>query len=278
MKDLAGRVAVVTGAGSGIGRAVAGLLSAQGMKVALADVEATALDDAVQQLRSAGRDVIGVRTDVADRAQLERLAETVMQQWGAVHVVHNNAGVVRGGLVGEIPQETWDWVLGVDLWSVIWGCQIFLPLIRASGGGHIVNTASVAGLQGPATIAPYSVAKFGVVGLTESLRAELDAAKEPIGASVLCPGAVNTKIVFSDRNQPSTVARNELSNTEKQFQDRAGKMLATLGKDPAEVAEMVLHAIVNNKFWIITHPDWIDVMERRVQAMRTGDLVQGSGG
>jgi len=278
MESLQGKVAVVTGAASGIGRAVAGLLCAQGMKVALADIAPAALANAVEELGRDGHDVLGVPTDVTRREQIQTLADTVMEHFGAVHVVHNNAGVVRGGALAEIPQATWDWVLGVDLWSVIWGCQIFLPLIRACGGGHIVNTASTAGIQAANAIAPYSVAKFGVVGLTETLRMELDANAEPIGASVLCPGAVNTKIVFSDRNQPAEVARHDLNDAERKFQARAGQMLATQGKDPAEVAALVLDAIVTNKFWIITHPEWIDVMEARVRGMRTGQLVQGWGG
>ncbi len=278
METLSGRVGVVTGAASGIGKAVATALCAEGMKVALADIEQGALDAAVAELTDAGHDVVGIRTDVSQREQIEALAATVVDRWGAVHVVHNNAGVVRGGALTEIPRATWEWVLGVDLWSVIWGTEIFLPLLRAAGEGHIVNTASTAGLQAANTIAPYSVAKFGVVALTETLRMELDAGHEPIGASVLCPGAVNTKIVFSDRNQPEAVARHALSDTEKTFQSRAGGMLANQGKDPADIAAMVVDAITHNKFWIITHADWFDVMEARVRGMRTGQLVQGFGG
>jgi NAD(P)-dependent dehydrogenase (short-subunit alcohol dehydrogenase family) len=278
MDTVQGRVAVVTGAASGIGKAVATTLARQGMKVALADVERGALDTAVAELAAAGHEVIGVPTDVTKRDQLQALADAVIAKWGAVHVVHNNAGVVRGGKLCEIPAATWEWVLGVDLMSVIWGVEIFLPLIRATGEGHIVNTASVAGLQAGHTIGPYNVAKFGVVALSETLRMELDLGKEPIGASVLCPGAVNTQIVFSDRNQPAETARHALSAAEQQFQARAGHLLATSGLDPMDVAGMVLDAILTNKFWIITHPAWIDVMEARVQGMRTGDLVQGAGG
>jgi len=278
VKTLEGRVAVVTGAASGIGKAVAAALCGEGMKVALADIEPTALDAAVSELAAGGHDVIGVTTDVSDKSQIEALAIKVLDTWGVVHVVHNNAGVVRGGRLADIPQETWDWVLGVDLWSVIWGTQVFLPHLRAAGEGHIINTASTAGLQSANAIAPYSVAKFGVVALTETLRMELDAGNEPIGASVLCPGAVNTNIVSSTRNQPESAARNELSRTERAFTERAGQMLATQGKDPAEVAAMVVDAIVTNRFWIITHPEWLDVMEARARGMRSGELVQGFGG
>jgi NAD(P)-dependent dehydrogenase (short-subunit alcohol dehydrogenase family) len=278
MDQFEGKIAVVTGAASGIGRAVAQALCSRGMKVALADIEPAALERAVAELRAAGHTVIGRRTDVSQRADIEGLAEAVVTEWGAIHVAHNNAGVVRGGSLAEIPQATWDWVLGVDLWSVIWGTEIFLRHIRAAGGGHILNTASTAGLQAANSIAPYSVAKFGVVALTETLRMELDANQEPIGATVLCPGAVNTQIVFSDRNQPADVAQHALSDTEKAFQARAGTTLATRGMDPTDVAALVVDAIEHNKFWIVTHSEWITVMEARVRGMATGDLVQGFGG
>jgi NAD(P)-dependent dehydrogenase (short-subunit alcohol dehydrogenase family) len=278
MKDLQGRVAVVTGAGSGIGKAVATRLARAGMKVAMADIEQAALDKAVAELRGAGHTVIGVRCDVGDRDQIAALADATVAEWGAVHVVHNNAGVVRGGAVAEIPAATWDWVLGVDLWSVIWGCEIFLPLIRAAGEGHIVNTASVAGLQAAPDIAPYNVAKSGVIALTETLQMELTSRNEAIGATVLVPGAVNTQIVFSDRNQPTDLARTALSDAEQNFRKRAGTRLAAEGMDPAEVADMVHDAIVGNRFWIITHAGWFDVMQQRLDGMRAGLLVQGKGG
>lgn len=278
MKDLQGRVAVVTGAGSGIGRAVAVRLSDAGMKVVLADIEQKALDEAVGELRAKGRPVLGVKCDVSERDAVVALADAAVAEFGAVHVVHNNAGVVRGGAIAEIPAATWEWVLGVDLWSVIWGCEIFLPLIRRAGEGHIVNTASVAGVQAAPDIAPYNVAKSGVIALTETLQMELTARNEPISASVLVPGAVNTRIVFSDRNQPGVLAATALSEEERRFQERAGTRLASEGMDPAAVADMVHDAILERKFWILTHPDWIDVLARRVDGMRSGELVQGKGG
>ena len=202
MDDLQGRVAVVTGAASGIGKAVATALAGEGMKVVLADIEQVALDAAVAGLADAGHEVLGVRTDVSDAASIDALAAATIERFGAVHVVHNNAGVVAAGAVEELGLDTWEWVLGVDLWSVIYGVRTFLPLIKEAGEGHIVSTASVAGLQASAGIGPYNVAKFGVVALSETVRAELDAAKSPIGCSVLCPGAVDTQIVQADRNRP----------------------------------------------------------------------------
>ncbi len=172
MRDLGGKVAVVTGAASGIGRATATRLAEEGMKVVMADIEEAALEGAVAELAGAGHEVLGVPTDVSDWEAVSRLADSTMKAFGGVNVVHNNAGVVVSGPVAELTLADWEWVLGVDLWSVVYGVKAFLPLIRKAGEGHIVNTASTAGLQASETIAPYNVAKFGVVALTETLRAE----------------------------------------------------------------------------------------------------------
>lgn len=279
MKNFKDKVAVVTGAASGIGRATATRFAQQGMKVVLADIEEAALDDAVGALTSAGHDVIGVPTDVAKFEAIETLAEKTVAAFGQVNIVHNNAGVVVSGPVDGLSLSDWEWVLGVDLWSVIYGVKVFLPLIRAAGEGHIVNTASTAGLQASATIAPYNVAKFGVVALTETVRIELE--NEPdISASVLCPGAINTRIVSSKRNRDAASARDhEASAQEKNFEDNAGALLAQRGKDPSEVADLVLAAIENDEFWILTHPEWKTVMTDRVAAMvRDNALHRGFGG
>lgn len=276
MEQLEGRVGVVTGAASGIGRAVATALATEGMKVVLADIEQAALDVTVAELTGAGHDVLCVRTDVSSWASVEALAEATLQRYGAVHVVHNNAGVVAAGPVEEITLDTWQWVLGVDLWSVIYGIKAFLPLIKAQGEGHVISTASTAGLQSAAGIAPYNVAKFGVVALSETLRMELDAEGSPIGCSVLCPGAVNTQIAASRRNRPA-IDHHE-NEVEERFVDRAGQMLATRGKDPRDVAAMVVDAIRTNRFWIVTHPAWHDVLTARVAAMPSGALAQGFAG
>jgi NAD(P)-dependent dehydrogenase (short-subunit alcohol dehydrogenase family) len=275
MEQLDGKVAVVTGAASGIGRAVATALAAEGMRVALADIEADALDRTVAELSDAGHDVIGVPTDVSSGPAIEALADATLQRFGTVHVVHNNAGVVAGGLVEDLSLQTWEWVLGVDLWSVIHGVRTFLPILKANDDGHIVNTASTAGIQAAAGIAPYNVAKFGVVALSETVRVELERAGSAVGCSVLCPGAVNTQIVFADRNRPG--GRLEGDEVHASFQARAGKNLAEHGKDPAEVAAMVIDAIRTNRFWIVTHPGWFEVMAARAAAMPDGQLVQGRG-
>ena len=280
MKEFAGKVAVVTGAASGIGLATASRFAQAGMKVVMADIQEDALATAVKSLGNMGHEVLGVPTDVSKWDAIQALAEKTMSEFGAVHVVHNNAGVVVSGPIAELTIADWEWVLGVDLWSVIYGIKAFLPLIRQTGEGHIVNTASTAGLQASGSIGPYNVAKFGVVALTETLRLELDAEDSPISASVLCPGAINTQIVYSKRNRDKESAKDHQSSAqEKRFEESAGALLAEKGKDPAIVADMVFNAIVNDDFWILTHPDWKNVLNQRVAALvKDNSLYSGFGG
>ena len=278
MQDFQGRVAVVTGAGSGIGLASATRFAEEGMKVVLADIQQDALDLAVASLQQAGHDVIGVRTDVSQCEQIQRLADQAITAYGKVNVVHNNAGVVRAGTLEELTLEDWQWVLGVDLWSVIYGTKIFLPLVKRAGEGHIINTSSSAGLQATANIGPYNVAKFGVVGLTETLRLELIEDDSPVGASVLCPGAVQTRICESDRNRQATgLAAGGASATDQTFKDMAGPIVEA-GMAPADVAGMIIDAIRNNDFWILTHPEWKKVMQQRIAGLQKNQLVTGFGG
>ncbi len=275
MQEFEGRVAVVTGAASGIGFATASRLAQEGMRVVLADIERGPLADAVAKLEKAGREVLGVPTDVSQWDDLQNLAERSIAAFGKVNVVHNNAGVVRAGRMEELSLSDWEWVLGVDLWSVIYGVKTFLPLIREAGEGHIVNTASSAGLQASPEIGPYNVAKFGVVALTETLQMELAAEKSPIGASVLCPGAIATRIAESERNRTEATADTE---TNQRFTEMAGKIVSK-GHSPESVAELVFEGIRDQAFWILTHPDWIDVLRRRVEGMENGRrLVSGFGG
>lgn len=280
MKDLNGRVAVVTGAASGIGKATATRLAEEGMKVVLSDIEEAALEKAVQELKDRNFEVIGVPTDVSRNEAIEALAEETMSTFGAVNVVHNNAGVVVSGPIEELSLSDWEWVLGVDLWSVIYGVRTFLPLIKETGDGHIVNTASTAGLQASGSIAPYNVAKFGVVALTETLRVELDDANCGVSASVLCPGAINTQIVMSKRNRdPESAQDHKASAQEEAFEKNAGALLAQQGKDPSEVAGMIVNAIVKDEFWILTHDDWKNVLQERVAAIaKDNSLYRGFGG
>ena len=275
MDDFEGKVAVVTGAGSGIGLATATRLAELGMRVVLADIERSALDAAVSKLEGQGREVIGVETDVSKLDAIERLAEATLGAFGQVHVLHNNAGVVRAGRLAELSVADWEWVLGVDLWSVIYGVKTFLPLIREAGEGHIINTASSAGLQSSPDIGPYNVAKFGVVALTETLQLELRAEKSAIGASVLCPGAIATRITESERNRPDVAEETE---TSRRFSAGAAKIVGK-GHSPESVADLIVAAIREKQFWILTHPEWIDVLKKRVEGMEDGRrLVSGFGG
>ena len=278
MNQFKDRVAVVTGAASGIGLATATCLATEGMNVVLADIQEDALETAVSKLKKSGHEVCGVLTDVSKPDQIQALADETVARYGKVNIVHNNAGVVRAGSLEELSLEDWDWVMNVDLWSVIHGVRVFLPLVKASGEGHIINTASSAGLQATPNIGPYNVAKFGVIALTETLKLELEEVGSPIGASVLCPGAVATRICESDRNREATgVGAGINSDTENSFKAAAG-LIVDAGLAPAQVAELVVAAIRSGAFWILPHRQWIDVMQERVNGMESGGLVTGFGG
>ena len=220
MEHFEGKVAVVTGAASGIGRAMADAFVAEGMKVVLADVEHEPLEAAAAELRERGGDVFAVLADVREPAEVDRIGAAAMDVFGALHVACNNAGVSGGGLSWEIDLETWRWILDVDLWGVIHGVRTFTPLIIGSGGGHIVNTASMAGLSSNPGMSPYNVAKHGVVTLSETMYVELEMTHPEVGISVLCPGWVRTRIAESDRNQPAAVAAAQAARSLVSFSGR----------------------------------------------------------
>lgn len=261
MDSLSGKVAVVTGAASGIGLGMARALAAAEMKVMLADIEAPVLEQAVEKLRAEGAQVASVVCDVSDRASVEAAAEATLDAFGRVHVLCNNAGVSSGGLVDELPQEDWDWVIGVNYLGVLHGCQAFLPHIkRQQEGGHVVNTSSMAGLLASmAGWGPYNSTKFAVVGLTEVLRRE---GKQGGGfsASALCPGGVNTNIFDSPRNRPARFGP-QRSKVAYGDENLAAELRQAL--DPAVVGELVVEAIRADRLFVFTDPRFRGMVERR---------------
>jgi NAD(P)-dependent dehydrogenase (short-subunit alcohol dehydrogenase family) len=207
MKDFQGKVAVVTGAASGIGRALAGKSAQEGMKVVLADVEERALKQAEEELQASGAQVLAVRTDVSQADEVEALAQKTFDTYGAVHLLFNNAGVSAGTTVWESSLADWQWVLGVNLWGVIHGIHFFVPRMLAQDSeGHIVNTASGFGLVSSSGAGIYKVSKHGIVTLSETLALELAARGAKLKASVLCPSFVSTRIMDAERNRPPALA------------------------------------------------------------------------
>lgn len=283
--DLRGRVAVVTGAASGIGRAMAERFAAEGMRVVLADVERPALEAAVTGLRAAGAEVLAVPTDVADAGQVDALARATVDAFGAVHVVCNNAGVGGGGQLWEVPLDDWRWVLGVNLWGVVHGIRSFVPLLLDQGEGHVVNTASMAGLTSPPFMGPYNVAKHGVVTLSETLHAELAMRGSSVGVTVLCPGWVRTRIADSERNRPAgtgdatgaAVGGPPAPGTDREvFRDVLRGFLAA-GMDPSDVAAEVVDAVRTGRFYVLTHREWAEVVRRRAAAIADGTAPLAGG-
>ena len=270
MERLRDRVAVVTGAASGIGRALGRRFAAEGMHVVLADVEAGPLAEVEQELTANGAQVLAQVCDVAREESVRALADAALVRFGAVHVVCNNAGVVTAGPTHELSQQDWDWVMGVNLWGPIYGVRAFLPILLRQDEAHILSTASTAGLVAGAAIAPYNVSKFGVVALMETLAREL--AQTKVGVSVLCPGPINTRIPQAERNRPVDKQVHNETVEERRFYAAAGPMLAG-GMDPAEVAGLVIRAIRENRFWILTHPEWKDILRRRVELLAASDAL-----
>jgi NAD(P)-dependent dehydrogenase (short-subunit alcohol dehydrogenase family) len=275
MEDFQGKVAVVTGAASGIGRAMATAFAAEGMRLVLADVEPGPLEEAAEELRSGGADVFAVTADVSQPVDVDRIGTAAMDVFGAVHVACNNAGVSGGGLSWEIDLETWRWILDVDLWGVIHGVRTFTPLIIASGGGHIVNTASMAGLTSNPGMGPYNVAKHGVVTLSETMYVELQMTHPEVGVSVLCPGWVRTRIHESERNRPDEIdgIGVEVAETDEgmaALKDMVAGWIAE-GLQPAYVASLVVAAIREQRFYVLTHPEWQGMVRDRVDRMLSGE-------
>ncbi len=270
MEQFRDRVAVVTGAASGIGRALAGRCAREGMKVVMADIEQQALDRAAGEIRSAGAQVLAVRTDVSQLAEIQALASKTIEAFGAVHLLFNNAGV--GGVTRTIWETTpadWQWVLGVNLWSVIYGVQTFTPImLKQNEECYIVNTASIAGLIAGPGLGAYKVSKPGVVTLSETLAAELEERKAKIHVSVLCPAWVQTRIAETERNRPANL-QNESAELRPQEAAAAQAVMQLVqnGIPAAQVADIVFDALRENRFYILTHPESRAWIQARMQAI-----------
>lgn len=265
MEELAGKTAVITGGASGIGRAFAERFGAEGMRLVLADIDADSLETAVEELLAAGVDTTGVVTDVTDATQVQALADAALEACGAVHLVCNNAGVAPLRPMLEMDLDTWRWLFEVNVMGVIHGVAVFAPLLVDQGVGHIVNTASVAGLIAAPGLGGYSATKHAVVGLSESLWHEL--VGTGVGVSVVCPSIVRTQIFDSERARPTHWGGPEGWSERK---ERYQTVVEAVGTPPEAVADAVAHAVVEDRLWVLTHDEVKPALSARVQGMLDG--------
>jgi NAD(P)-dependent dehydrogenase (short-subunit alcohol dehydrogenase family) len=266
--DLRARGAVVTGGASGIGRALAIGLAREGARVVVADLDERGMDDVVRQIGARGGEAVAVRTDVSDRAAVDALADRAFEVFGGVHVLCNNAGVATHGGLEAATHRDWQWVLGVNLWGVIHGIEAFVPrMIAQQAPGHIVNTASMAGLIATRGLGVYNTSKYAVVGLSETLAKDLKPYR--IGVSVLCPMGVETQIRASARHRPPALTNEQEAAAEPV--ELIGRTLA-----PETVAEMVLAAIRDNRLYVITHDEGLEPLRRRFERMEQSILDRKS--
>jgi len=259
LPDLDGKVAVVTGGASGIGKGIATRLVAEGARVVIADIQRDAMEATAAEIGATG-----VQTDVSDPASVDALARTVLGRYGAVHVVCNNAGIGPLAPVADLTLDDWRWMLGVNLWGVIHGVTTFLPVLKQNReGGHIVNTASMAGLVAGPRLGAYAVAKYGVVGLTEVLAAELAADNSRVGVSVLCPGTVHTNIGTSSRNRPAGLPDAGFKDIDIELEDNPRYRWIY----PEDAGAVVVRAIKRGDLYALTHPDWYPLVAERHEAI-----------
>jgi NAD(P)-dependent dehydrogenase (short-subunit alcohol dehydrogenase family) len=272
MKDFQNKVAVITGGANGFGREFANIGARLGMKLVLADVQQDALDKTGAELEAQGAQVLAMRCDVRKAEQVQALADATMQKFGAVHLVFNNAGVGSGGLVWENSLADWEWVLGVNLWGVVHGVRTFTPLMLETAKkepgyqGHIVNTASMAGLLNAPNMGIYNVSKHAVVSLSETLYHDLQLINAPIGASVLCPYFVPTGISQSQRNRPDDVKEEgNLTASQRAAQAVSEKAVSSGKVSAAQVAERTFDAIRDGQFYIYSHPQALGNVQTRME-------------
>jgi NAD(P)-dependent dehydrogenase (short-subunit alcohol dehydrogenase family) len=260
LTSLTDRTAVVTGGASGIGRALALLFAREGANVVVADLDEAGMADTVAAVTRAGRRGLGVKTDVSRLAEVQALADRAFGDFGAVHVLCNNAGVALWGGLESVTHKDWEWAMGVNLWGVIHGVEAFVPrMVASQQPGHVVNTASMAGLIASQGLGIYNTTKYAVVGLSETLQKDLRG--YDIGVSVLCPMGVHTQIRQSERNRPIAL-RNATT-------ERDGRAVELIGRylPPEHVAERVLRAIYANRLYVITHEEGLTPLKRRFERM-----------
>ena len=271
--DFRNKTAVLTGAGSGFGLECARIAASLGMNLVLADVQRDALDKAADEMRSAGAPVLAVRLDVSNAADMESFGQAVQERFGAPHLVFNNAGIAAGGLIWETSVKDWEWVLGVNVMGVAHGVRVFTPMMLEAAGrdpayrGHIVNTASMAGLLSPPNMGVYNVSKHAVVSLSETLYQDLSLVTDQIGASVLCPFFVPTGITRSQRNRPLELQESVAKPTKSQLIGEAmiEKAVGSGKVSAADVARLVFDAVAANRFYIYSHPKAIKSVQTRLE-------------
>jgi NAD(P)-dependent dehydrogenase (short-subunit alcohol dehydrogenase family) len=273
--DFKGKTAVLTGAGSGFGLACARIGAQLGMKLVLVDVQQDSLAAATAELQGAGAEVLAMQRDVSNAVQMDELGQAVKARFGAPHLVFNNAGVGSGGLIWENTVKDWEWVLGVNLMGVVHGVRVFTPMmleaaaLSPSWRGHIVNTASMAGLLNPPNMGVYNVSKHAVVSLSETLYQDLRLVTEQVSASVLCPYFVATGIGESQRNRPAALAAAQATRSQQVQQAMTGKAVGSGKVSAAEVAQRVFDAVAAEQFYIYSHPQALGAVQTRMQ-----DIVQ----
>jgi NAD(P)-dependent dehydrogenase (short-subunit alcohol dehydrogenase family) len=269
VKEFRDKVAVITGAASGIGRGIAERCVQEGMKVVLADVDQMTLAQTERELKGTDAGILAVRTDVSKSGDIEALAQKTLDAFGAAHVLFNNAGVGAGTTVWESTLADWEWVMGVNLWGVIYGVRTFVPImLKQADECHVVNTASMAGLISGPALGIYKVTKHGVVSLSETLCHELAAIESNIKVSVLCPAVVNTRIMDSERNRPpelqNALAVESVNPAVAQSEKTLCRLIKT-GWSPLQVAEAVFDGIRNERFYILTHESWKPLVQKRME-------------
>jgi NAD(P)-dependent dehydrogenase (short-subunit alcohol dehydrogenase family) len=273
IQDFKGKTAVLTGAGSGFGLECARIGARLGMNLVLLDVQQDALDRATAEMEAAGATVLSRKVDVSSAEQMEAIAADVKQRFGAPHFVFNNAGVGSGGLVWENSVKDWEWVLGVNVWGVIHGVRLFTPMMLAAAKadpawrGHIVNTASMAGLLTPPNMGVYNVSKHAVVSLTETLFQDLSLVTDQVGASVLCPYFVPTGISQSHRNRPDDMADEKPTQSQQINRAMSDKAVSSGKVTAAMVAQLVFDAISANQFYIFSHPKALGNVRQRMECI-----------